>query len=216
MFKNRKTKNKDKSFKNLQSNSATRDALIFIIKSIKATTKGVVKLSNLYFNLFEGWDTISAYKKFRGTYYADKEDTRIGEKLRKDWELRRAIRSLQKMDYIKINDAKKRVYLTEKGFLEFIKSRIKSKESIWDRKWRMVIFDIPESKRQQRDFLRKQLKWLGFKELQKSVWIFPYDIRKELDEVLDISSKYNFGEDVRFVVVDKVENDKDLRNYFNL
>ncbi|MBM3283264.1 hypothetical protein FJY90_03330, partial [Candidatus Gottesmanbacteria bacterium] len=46
----------------------------------------------------------------------------------------------------------------------------------WDRKWRLVIFDIAEVSRKTRDLLRLKLKELGFGMLQESVWITPYDI----------------------------------------
>jgi len=46
----------------------------------------------------------------------------------------------------------------------------------WDRKWRLVIFDIAEVSRKTRDLLRFKLKELGFGMLQESVWITPYDI----------------------------------------
>jgi len=39
----------------------------------------------------------------------------------------------------------------------------------------LVIFDIPEEKRQLRDFLRRYLTILGFGKVQRSIWISPYD-----------------------------------------
>ncbi len=51
----------------------------------------------------------------------------------------------------------------------------------WDGKWRIVIFDIPESLRHVRDLLRLKLRQFGFYQLQESVWIFPYDCLKEIN-----------------------------------
>ncbi len=48
------------------------------------------------------------------------------------------------------------------------------KKHQWDGKWRMVFFDIPEDKRQYRDYLRNTLKLIGFKKVQGSVWIYPH------------------------------------------
>ena len=42
---------------------------------------------------------------------------------------------------------------------------------IWDGKYRIVIWDIPESKRRIRNLFRRKLKAWQFKSLQKSVWI---------------------------------------------
>ncbi|MDO8570161.1 MAG: hypothetical protein Q7R97_01080 [Candidatus Daviesbacteria bacterium] len=50
----------------------------------------------------------------------------------------------------------------------------------WDRKWRIVIFDIPEEKRVVRDLFRRNLKKWGFNNLQKSVWISKKDIFDKL------------------------------------
>lgn len=54
----------------------------------------------------------------------------------------------------------------------------------WDRKWRLVIFDIPEKERKARDALREKLKELGFGRWQKSVYISPHDFGQDLKEFL--------------------------------
>ncbi len=54
----------------------------------------------------------------------------------------------------------------------------------WDGRWHLLIFDIPEKKRHYRDRLRRDLLMLGFYQLQKSVWLFPYDVLKYLYELL--------------------------------
>lgn len=50
----------------------------------------------------------------------------------------------------------------------------------WDKKWRIVIFDIPEEKRIIRNLFRRNLKKWGFKHLQKSVWISKKNIMDKL------------------------------------
>ncbi len=45
----------------------------------------------------------------------------------------------------------------------------------WDKKWRVMIFDIEETNRKIRDSLRYKIKQLGFGYLQKSVWVSPYN-----------------------------------------
>jgi len=68
--------------------------------------------------------------------------------------------------------------------------------------------------RRDRDFLRRELLWMGFKELQKSVWIYPYEIEKELKALLEFW-KADFAGDIRFLTIENMD-DKDLREYFNL
>ena len=54
----------------------------------------------------------------------------------------------------------------------------------WDRKWRIVIFDIQEKQRKKRDALRVKLKELGFGQWQKSVYISPHDFGRDMREFL--------------------------------
>lgn len=44
-------------------------------------------------------------------------------------------------------------------------------EGEWDGRYRIVIWDVPETKRRLRNLLRRKLKEWDFKELQKSVWV---------------------------------------------
>ena len=43
----------------------------------------------------------------------------------------------------------------------------------WDRRWRIVIFDIPERRKSVRAKLRRFMQEYGFVRLQDSVWIYP-------------------------------------------
>jgi len=54
----------------------------------------------------------------------------------------------------------------------------------WDGFWRMLIFDIPEKEKKLRDILRGRLKEFGFGKWQKSVYISPFDIGKEVAEFI--------------------------------
>lgn len=64
------------------------------------------------------------------------------------------------------------------------KSLYRERHGKWDGKWRGVFFDIPEAQRKLRDDLRSGLKKLGFGLWQRSVWITPFDITKELNSYL--------------------------------
>jgi len=59
------------------------------------------------------------------------------------------------------------------------------KTSQWDRKWRIVFFDIPEKHRRARDALREKLKEIGFREFQQSVFIQPYPCTDEINFLVD-------------------------------
>lgn len=77
------------------------------------------------------------------------------------------------------------IRLTEKGkkmagWLQIDALKIK-KPKKWDKKWRIVIFDISQLKKFYREAFRGKLKELGFYPLQKSVWIFPFECRDEIE-----------------------------------
>lgn len=91
----------------------------------------------------------------------------------------RQIRTLEEAGWLesrKAADDTDRVFrLTEKGFLKALGGRHPETQwnRGWDRKWRMIMFDLPENKRGLRNELRKQLKSAHFGGLQKSVWVCP-------------------------------------------
>jgi len=60
-------------------------------------------------------------------------------------------------------------------FNERERLRMKQVRKKWDKKWRLVIYDIPENRRDKRDKFRYFLKDLGFGKVQESCWISPYD-----------------------------------------
>lgn len=59
------------------------------------------------------------------------------------------------------------------------------KKKRWDRKWRMVFFDIQETSRKIRDQLRRKLEELGFAKFQRSVYITPHDFAEDIREFLE-------------------------------
>lgn len=81
----------------------------------------------------------------------------------------------------------------------------------WDKLWRVVMFDIPEETRQFRDILRDHLKQIGFRELQHSVFIFPYPCEKELATLIDL---YDAEKYVRILTVKTIDNETTVRKLF--
>ena len=84
----------------------------------------------------------------------------------------------------------------------------------WDKKWRLVIFDIPEKKNKERRALSVKLKDLGFYPLQESVFIYPYDCHNEIDFVCEFLSINRY---VNYCLVESLDKrEGDLRKFFNL
>ncbi|MDP3988048.1 MAG: CRISPR-associated endonuclease Cas2, partial [Candidatus Levybacteria bacterium] len=84
----------------------------------------------------------------------------------------------------------------------------------WDKKWRLVIFDIPDKKKKERRAISKKLKDIGFYALQESVYVYPYDCCDEIDFICEFLSISRF---VNYCVVESVDKrEGDLRKIFNL
>lgn len=93
--------------------------------------------------------------------------------------------------------------LTPKGMEKLFKVKLKmiNKKQRADKKWQMVLFDIPEEKRKHRDYFRKTLQYLGYKKLQKSIWVCPYDVLKETENLI---KRYKLESYVELLLVKRV------------
>jgi hypothetical protein len=83
----------------------------------------------------------------------------------------------------------------------------------WDGQWRIVLFDVPEQKQLARTVFRRTLKRLGFKYLQRSVWVYPFPCEGLLTE---LAARLGIGEDVVIVVSRQLSNDRRVRQQFQL
>lgn len=63
----------------------------------------------------------------------------------------------------------------------------------WDKKWRVVAFDIPEKKNSTRVMLRRQLISLGFGKWQRSVYLSPYDLSQEVNQFLKYKKLFQYA-----------------------
>ncbi len=121
------------------------------------------------------------------------------------------------LEFKKTKSGKSYLSITDHGTRELNKYRIGdikiNKPKRWDGKWRVVAFDIKEYKRGDRDNMRQELINFGFKKLQNSVWIYPYDC----EELIDLlKSSYELGRHLLYMTVDYLEYDQKLRQDFGL
>lgn len=113
--------------------------------------------------------------------------------------------------YVRITDAGREVVNNlEEQEQQYVHIR---KPRKWDKRWRLVVFDIPEERRALRNRLRDILITVGFVKIQNSVWVYPYDC-EEL--VALIKSDMRIGRQVLYAVVETIENDLWLRKHFKL
>lgn len=134
--------------------------------------------------------------------------------------LRRAIKNLYRSKLIGEKQNKNgsfTIILTENGKKKALTYQLDEMEikkpAKWNRKWRIVLFDIPENKRKIRDAFRNHLNQLGFYEFQKSVFVHPYDCKNEVDYLIEF---YDIRKFVRFVIADSLDNELHLKQYFGL
>ncbi len=114
-------------------------------------------------------------------------------------------------------DEKGYLHITPKGqaqlnLLEAHNYQIK-KPKRWDKKWRLLVFDIPEHRRGTRTKVRNTLQAIGFRRMQDSVWIYPYDCE---DLVALLKADFKIGKDLIYLIAEAVENDSNLRKQFGL
>lgn len=98
------------------------------------------------------------------------------------------IRYLQYNGYLRVKRIKnkKAILLTQKGAEKIlnIRNKIEGRLRRKDERWQMVIFDIPEKIKKRRDYFRDGLKRLGYKKLQQSIWVCPYEVFDETKELI--------------------------------
>jgi len=158
-----------------------------------------------------------------GCSYSSNRQWRILRAVSKEWKklnqskLHRSINDLYRYEFVgksKEKDGSIKVFLTEKGKWRAIDYQlIRIKKEKWDGKWRMVAFDIPEKYKRGRDALRRKLKKIGFCELQKSVFITPYECKKEIALLVKFFELEKF---VRFGILEYVDNEAQLKKFFKL
>ncbi|OGG52331.1 CRISPR-associated endonuclease Cas2 [Candidatus Kaiserbacteria bacterium RIFCSPHIGHO2_02_FULL_55_25] len=83
----------------------------------------------------------------------------------------------------------------------------------WDKRYRLVMFDVPQYRRSTRDRLRRLMREYGFLRLQNSVWVYPHDC-EELISL--IKADLRIGKDVLYAVVESIEYDAWIKKHFKL
>ena len=85
----------------------------------------------------------------------------------------------------------------------------------WDGFWRIIMFDIPNTKKKNRDHLTWKLKDVGCELLQKSIYVYPYACKKELAVLTEF---YFVAKYVDYIVATSIPqiNQKNMIEKFNL
>ncbi len=179
------------------------DVIKILLKTLEITT--VLSMAVMAPNALQALDMFygnKAYDRSKKRYYINTTITKLKEK-----------------GFIKFENksGKKFVRLTKKGREKLLKYQLQEikikKPKRWDKKWRVVIFDIKEQRKYAREGLRIELIRLGFLKLQNSVWVYPYDCE---EVIVMIKSHLKIGKDILYMTVEKIENDRWLKKEFGL
>ena len=129
--------------------------------------------------------------------------------------IKRSLYTLQKRGHIAYEN--NRYVLTKKGKDRLSKEILNEfnlgKAKKWDGMWRILVFDVPERYRKNRDHLRLLLKTKGFVLLQRSVWVYPFDCE---DFVSLIKVEYKLHHSLLYIIADTIEHDEQLRSFFGV
>lgn len=179
-----------------------RDILVLLAKGALLTTALIApKTALATHHLFEEEKDWDAWKRFNPSY------------------LRYALKRLEKQKTVEIIEERNMqvVKLTTKGKKKIVKYAISEleikKPKTWDRKWRVVVYDISNSQKQLQVFIRETLKNLGFFAMQESVYIYPYPC---FDEIEFLREYYGLGSQIQYLLVTQIENDELYKTYFKL
>ena len=133
----------------------------------------------------------------------------------------RVLKKLEKNEVLDIQekDGKVTVYLKNENHPKIVEYSIKilldfkKKNKQWNGKWFLVFFDVPETQRNKRDYLRRYLIKLGFYQYQKSVYLFPYECEKEVELIKRVveGAKY-----MKYIIAEKIEDELKAKEYFKL
>src|SRR3989344_714839 len=133
--------------------------------------------------------------------------------------LGRSVKSLERSGLVKTEKRGEEMYvaLTSRGKVEATVHDFKASKwsgnKTWDGVWKIIMFDIPETKKSARRALNKTLKDMGCYPYQKSVFITPFSCDKEIDF---IGNYFGVRKNISILTATKIENDSAVRKYFKL
>ena len=129
----------------------------------------------------------------------------------------RRLHSSKLIDARDAPDGSTNIILNEDGKRKCLQYKIDEMEikkpKIWDQKWRVILFDVPEERRKIRDALRNHLRQLGCYEFQKSVFVHPFECKDEIDFLIEF---YHARPFVRFITAEHVDNALHLKQKFHI
>ena len=134
--------------------------------------------------------------------------------------IKRSLKTLEKKELIRYKIGKNGYFsleITAKGRFYWLRQNLEElklkKDEKWDGLWRVITFDIPEEKNNFRRKLSGALQFIGMYNLEKSIYIYPYDCK---ETVFKLTEAYEVREYVRSMIAAEIERDKEARKFFKI
>ncbi len=131
----------------------------------------------------------------------------------------RSVSSLKKSKHVNsyYKDGLEVIEITEKGKkrslrYDFEEMKIDRPKS-WDGIWRIVTYDISERRKRGRDQLVVKLKELGFYPYQKSIFVFPFRCRDEVDFMKE---HLFLGDSIHYIEATHIDDEEGLKKKFEM
>lgn len=145
------------------------------------------------------------------------------DKSKKDLYVRaKRLRELEKKKVISFKElggGKIKIELTHKGKLlvrEYSLDNLKlNKPKIWDKKWRVIMYDIPDYHKKARDAFRHKIREMGLYPIQKSVWVSPYDCMPEIEFLCAIFD-ININSHVYQIITTSIPGERAIKKWFDI
>lgn len=133
--------------------------------------------------------------------------------------LKRTLRRLEQQKLVEFGEEEgmQVIKITNGGRRRILKYGIDElaieKPRSWDRKWRLVSYDVPTKLRSLCQVFREYLLAWGFYPLHKSVFLHAYPCENHIEFLREY---LGIGEYVRIFTVSKIENDKPFKEFFGV
>jgi DNA-binding transcriptional regulator PaaX len=133
----------------------------------------------------------------------------------------RSVKNLANMGHIEHFMAGQGLFfkISNTGKQKLISLMLESKDGlvnpVWDGFWRMIVVDLPESRKSDREAIRYLLRKAKFYSLKNSVWVTPYPFEHLCN---DIKTYFNLHKEMSIFISKSLdeETEKELREIFNL
>lgn len=145
------------------------------------------------------------------------------QKKSSDFNSVRVLSELRRQKLIDVNQSAKNKFafnLTPAGAQRLQKIMIDEiiipNQKPWDKKWRLVAFDIPVKNSKQRLYFLAELRRLNFYMLQRSLWLYPYPCFKQLGQLARHYNVLRYCSFFEVSQIDKLSAHRLLKYFENL